>query len=509
MGVTPRWTVRLVLLRCLLVRCVLVLAIALAPVAVQAAPARSPAQPAVSRLSADRLSADRLSASTLSALVAPGQGPAAVEGALEAVEAELTLLLGRYASPLDVATLLGAGWGGVVEAARTAPGGPAPGGPAPDALASLGGSPGDTPFAPERESAWADFVSRFQDLTSRTEVAPGALAQAANRAMARSVGDCHTSYAASHEREVQSLDRSERYSGVGATVADAGGFDPRPPGPLIAQVVDGGPAQRAGVRAGDAVLAVDGEDIADLSPARLVERVRGPAGSMVALRLDRPGVAGPVEVLVERGSLDVSPAEGRLLGDGETQVGYVALREFSRAAEAALPATLEELRAAGATHWVLDLRGNRGGNLQTFLRLASLFIQSGTLAVTVDRSGAETTLRADGRGYRAYVQPLAVLVDRQSASAAELLAADLQEYGTARVFGTATAGCFGTSRLFRLPDGSALWLTVSALQSGLARRNVHGEGLTPDEVVTRTRADLVSGTDTPLDRALAWVTRDS
>lgn len=494
--------------RCLLVRFALVLAIGLGPVAATTAPV----VPAVEG----------------------AQGAPAVQGALQAVEAELTLLLGRYASPLDGAALLGAGWRGALEAADPATGAPDTSDP---------GS-GEAPFAPDRATAWADFVARFEALATRTGVEPGVLAQAANRSMARSVGDCHTSYAASHERELRSVDASEQYSGVGAIVADAGTFEPRPPGPVIVQVIDGGPAQRVGVRAGDAVLAVDGEGTAALSPARLVELVRGPAGSTVRLRLDRPGEAEPLEVTMQRGALDVRPVEGRLVsvpalptpteallpgpdvplpdshlqtrpapagmssGAGNAvQVGYVALREFTHSAEASLPATLDELRDAGATHWVLDLRGNRGGNLQTFHRLASLFIQSGTLAVTVDRSGAEAPLRAAGGAYRPYVQPLAVLVDGQSASAAELLAANLQEYGAARLFGTTTAGCFGTSRLFRLPDGSALWLTVGALHSGLARRNVHGVGLAPDEAVARTRADLASGHDTPLVRALAWVTR--
>jgi carboxyl-terminal processing protease len=166
---------------------------------------------------------------------------------------------------------------------------------------------------------------------------------------------------------------------------------------------------------------------------------------------------------------------------------------------------LEELHAAGATRWVLDLRGNRGGNLSTFTHLGSLFLEEGALAVLVDRNGAESTISANGEAYRPYLRPLAVLVDRQSASAAELLAADLQEYGTARLFGSTTAGCFGTSRLFRLPDGSGLWLTVSALQSGLARRDVHRVGLDPDEAVGRTRSELASGVDGPLARALAWV----
>jgi carboxyl-terminal processing protease len=449
--------------------------------------------------------------------VAPAaQAPAqpqtpAVERALRTVEAQLGLLLGRYATPLEAAALLGAGWAGALEGAG-----------------EVAGAEASRAFAPDRGAAWADFGARFRGLAERPGADPEALARAANRAMARSLDDCHTSVAVSHEREVRLLDGAERYGGVGASVADPATFEPRPPGPLVVQVQEGGPAQQAGIRAGDAVLAVDGTDAAGLPPSRLVELVRGEAGTPVRLRLDRPGAPAPVEVTVERALLEPRPVEGRLLsvpagapdaGAGApqapqapqapeaVQVGYVALREFSRSAEAALPAKLEELHAAGATHWVLDLRGNRGGNLQTFTRLGSLFLEEGTLAVTVDRNGAESAISADGTTYRPYLRPLAVLVDRQSASAAELLAADLQEYGAARLFGSTTAGCFGTSRLFRLPDGSGLWLTVSALQSGLARRDVHRVGLDPDEAVNRTRSELASGVDGPLARALTWVTR--
>jgi carboxyl-terminal processing protease len=445
-------------------------------------------------------------AQTVAPAPAPAEAPApAVESALRTVEAQLGLLLGRYATPLEAAALLGAGWAGALEAAG-----------------EVAGADDSRAFALDRGAAWADFGARFRALAQDPGADPGALARAANRAMARSLGDCHTSLAASHEREVRSLDGAERYGGVGASVADPATFEPRPPGPLVVQVTEGGPADQAGIRAGDAVLAVDGTDAAGLPPARLVELVRGEAGTPVRLRLDRPGAPAPVEVTVERTLLEPRPVEGRLLsvpgpapggaqvagapGAPGAQVGYVALREFSRAAEAALPAKLEELHAAGATHWVLDLRGNRGGNLQTFTRLGSLFLEEGTLAVTIDRNGAESTISADGTAYRPYLRPLAVLVDRQSASAAELLAADLQEYGAARLFGSTTAGCFGTSRLFRLPDGSGLWLTVSALQSGLARRDVHRVGLDPDEAVGRTRSELSSGVDGPLARALAWVT---
>jgi carboxyl-terminal processing protease len=289
---------------------------------------------------------------------------------------------------------------------------------------------------------------------------------------------------------------------------------------VSAQVIAGGPAERAGLRPGDAVLAVDGTPVAGLSPGRLAAMVRGEPGSTVHVRLDRPGADGPIELAIERAWLDIPPVAGRLLtvplprldqhtrevdGWDTVQVGHVVLREFSRPAEEAMATTLDALHEAGATHWVLDLRGNRGGNLQTFVHLASMFIPEGVLAATVDRDGRETIIAAKGGRHRPYLQPLVVLVDQQSASAAELLAADLQEYGAGHLIGTTTAGCFGISRLFQLPDGAALWLTVSALQSGRDRRDVRQTGVAPDEVVTRTRGELAGGVDRPLDRALTWL----
>lgn len=101
--------------------------------------------------------------------------------------------------------------------------------------------------------------------------------------------------------------------------------------------------------------------------------------------------------------------------------------------------------------------------------------------------------------------PVAVLVGRNTASAAELLAGDLEDYRIGRLFGETTAGCFGTSRIYRLPDGSGVWITVSALQTGIGHRDVHRVGLEPAVTVLRTRADMASGRDPVVDRAVEWL----
>ena len=410
---------------------------------------------------------------------------------LPAVEAGLTVLLDRYARPLEPAPLLEAGWRGALQASGV-----------PDAA-----PPALPAFPAGRSEAWDEFQNRFAALVLAGGDAD-AMARAANQAMARSLGDCHTRFAPSFERETQSLSGPERYGGIGAASLDGRQFAPPAPGPVFVALVEGGPAQRAGIRLGDAVLAVDGVEAAALPTGRVTEMVRGAPGTTVELRLDRPGVPQPVTVVIEREWIEDRVLESRYVAPdapGTPGIGYVRLRQFARPAAAALPGVVDELRAQGAAGWVLDLRDNSGGELQTFVGVASLFLNEGPLGVTVNRSGREQAIAPNGALHRPFARPLAVLVNGRSASAAELLAADVQDYGAGRVFGTSTAGCFGTSQLFRLPDGSAQWLTVSALQSGGARRDVHKVGVVPDEVIGRTRDDLAGGRDPQLARAVAWL----
>ncbi len=146
------------------------------------------------------------------------------------MEAELTPCRGSTLLPLDGATLLGAGWRGALEAGELVPRAPLT-----RALRQ-----GPAMLLPRPGYGLGRLRSAVRGPGRQDEVAPGALAQAANRSSASSVGDCHTSYAgATSERSVPWI-ASEQYSGVGAIVADAGGFDPRPPGPVIVQVIDGG-----------------------------------------------------------------------------------------------------------------------------------------------------------------------------------------------------------------------------------------------------------------------------
>ncbi len=446
--------------------------------------------------------------------------PATQGSGLRAVETGFNFLMDRYTQVLEPAGLLQSGWEGVLEAA-------------PETLREAAPR---SPFTGDRAAVWADFQHRFSQLAAAGGDAD-ALGKAANRAMARSLDDCHTRFAPSYEKEIASYDGGERYGGVGASALDATRFDPPPPGPVIVGLVEGGPASVAGLRLGDAIVGVDEVETYGWSNSRVVELVRGAAGTPVRLRVDRPGQAAPVEFTVERSEIQYNLVDSRFLSPADAgrwlaapgapaapvvpgaaegaagispagilpAIGYIQLKGFARSVEPVLPQTFEDLHAQGARAWVLDLRNNGGGSVPTFAAVASLFIKDGTLGVTTDRSGGESYITAISTAHKPFAQPLAVLVNSLSASASELLAADIQEYGAGRVFGETTAGCFGNSQLFRLPDGSAMWITVRALQSGLARRDVHKLGVTPDELIGRTRADLSSGRDPQLEAALAWL----
>lgn len=425
---------------------------------------------------------------------APAAAPQQERG-LRAVEVGFAHLLDRYAHVIDPAVLLQAAWLGALESA-----------PAPQRAAA----PGE-PLAGDREAVWAAFRVRFDALVNAGGDAD-TLAQAANRAMARSLDDCHTRFAADYERELRSFQGPQRYGGIGATALDASRFSPPPPGPVIVNVDPDGPAAQYGLRAGDAIVAVDGTDVSGWQNARVTEMVRGTPGETVRLLLDRPGEPAPLELAIERAEIQPTLVESHVIpmdGSGVSPAGYVRLKEFKRPVEPLLPEVLDSLHAQGARIWVLDLRNNGGGAVDTFARVASLFIEEGTLGVTVDRDGGESHITATRAGHRAYTRPMAVLVNSLSASASELLAAGLQEYGIARVFGETTAGCFGSSSLFRLPDGTAMWITVRALQSGLERRDVHKLGVQPDEQVVRTRDDLATGRDPQLEAALSWLTSEA
>jgi carboxyl-terminal processing protease len=382
-----------------------------------------------------------------------------------------------------------------------------------DAIRRVDGSPDRqdpraTAAAQEVESLWQTFAADFDALARAMPVGANP-AHVAVRRMTSSLNDCHTSFTPDHARDASALSKVESYGGIGAVIREARRFEPPPPGPVIVQVFEGSPAAGAGLRAGDAVIAVDDAATSAIS-GTLTDRVRGVPGTTVHLRVDRLGLAAPVDLAIERGAVTVPLVTFRrveVVGVGP--IGLVRFRSFAQPAVTPFIDAVTTLRNAAVKGWILDLRENGGGDLGVFERVASQFL-SGPLAVTVERDSVPRTMvsrAADRSETPGSVDrlPVAVLVNGETASAAELLAGDFGDYGVGRLFGERTAGCFGTSRLFRLPDGSGVWITVSVLQTGVARRDVHRSGFAPTVPVVLRRDDLAVGRDEAVEASLAWL----
>ena len=421
--------------------------------------------------------------------ITPTSSPtAAAIPPLDVVRAAFDLLRQRYVVAVPPEALLAA--------ARRADA-------SPDRLDSRGGSPGS-----DGEAAWQAFAADFTAVTRA--MPPGANpAHVVVRRMAASLADCHTSFTPDHARDAAALSRVEPYGGIGAVIREARRFEPTPPGPVVVQVFEGSPAAGAGLRDGDAVIAVD-DVAASAITGPLTERVRGAPGTIVHLRIDRPGVTAPFDLAIARGTVTVPLVAFRRIDVvGVGPVGLVRFRSFAQPAVGPLLEAISVLREQAVHGWILDLRENGGGDLGVFERVASQFL-SGPLAVTVERDGAPRTMVSQANGASDLPEPVdrlpvAVLVNGETASAAELLAGDLGDYGIGRLFGERTAGCFGTSRLFRLPDGSGMWITVSALQTGVARRDVHRSGFAPAVPIALRRDDLAAGRDGAVEASLRWL----
>ena len=417
---------------------------------------------------------------------------------LEVVRAAFDLLRARYVQPIDA--------GSLIEAAR-----------GPERTGGEEGTPrgpGASPSTDSVDSLWDMFASGYP--ASVLGVPDGANpAHVAVRRMTQSLDDCHTSFSSNYERDSSALQRSDAYGGIGVVVRSQMSFAPQPPGPVVTQVFANGPASKSGLHIGDAILTVDGVTVNDVAGS-LTERIRGLPGTPVRLTIDRPGAKSPLEITVVRGEVVAPLVDARIIPtDGIGMVGIVRLQTFAQPAFAPFADAINRMRDQGVRAWVVDLRENGGGDVGLFVRIASLFISGGPLAHTVAREGTPRTIwatsdlqsGAEGPATPRLVDgmPVAVLVGRNTASAAELLAGDLEDYRIGRLFGETTAGCFGTSRIYRLPDGSGVWITVSALQTGIGHRDVHRVGLEPAVTVLRTRADMASGRDPVVDRAVEWL----
>ena len=289
-----------------------------------------------------------------------------------------------------------------------------------------------------------------------------------------------------------------QFSGVGMTVEETD------KGLRVMTVYDGSPADKGGLKPGDVVIAVNGRSIAGASSEASTARIKGPAGTPVTLTVKSGKRERPVKL--ERAHVDIPVVESSMERKGSRKVGHVHLAGFTSGAHGEVSQAVHKLLREGAGGIVLDLRDNGGGLLNEAVLISSIFIPEGKIVSTKGRSRPERIYEATGGAIPAKV-PVAVLVNRQSASASEIVTGALQDRKRATVVGTRTFGKGVFQEIEPISNGGALDITVGEyfLPSG---RNIggggvaKGDGIAPDVKATD---DPKTAGDEALQKALQTV----
>ena len=289
------------------------------------------------------------------------------------------------------------------------------------------------------------------------------------------LGDPHMTYISADQMRMSRDDLAGSFFGIGATVAPA----PDGKGVIIQAPMPGQPAEKAGIKAGDRILAVDGVDATSWSVSEAVLVIRGEEGVPVILTILHVGDTEPVDIEVIRGRVELKSVFSRLIPD--TPFGEMDIRTFTDETPREIREHMAELMSQGAEGVVIDLRNNPGGLLHATLDSASEFITEGRLAYEQDRNGARRDFYAHGEANFANV-PIVLLVNEWSGSGAELFAGAIQDHGRAVLIGVKTFGKGSVNITRTLSNGAGLNITIRRWYTPNGNV-IEGVGLTPDVVV--------------------------
>jgi carboxyl-terminal processing protease len=393
------------------------------------------------------------------------------------------LLITYYVESPEPTKLLTAAWEGALEELR------------PEFQPPTGLRLNLPPDVPSAEQA---FRAAFQTLLS---LAPATinrleLTYAAINAMANSLNDDHTYYLLPDAYDLYLSNETIGLAFSGVSRSD---------GLLVWYIYEGGPADRAGLRPGDVIQTIDGK------PAGRDRDLDAPnpfkAGVPARLVVDRPGAATfEVTAMPERSQRRI--LDWRVVGD----IGYLRLYRFpppqlvmpdGQTLPAFLDSALSELRSRGVKGFVVDLRNNPGGSEVVAASVAGRLGLEGALVENRRRGAKPATIDAIGDS-RVGGLPAAVLINQNSASSSELVVSALQQQGLAHVFGRTSAGVVNTARSWAVAGGG-LFITTEKAYAGRDRKYLDAAGVEPDEPVSLDRAQLASGHDSQLERALEWL----
>ncbi len=321
-----------------------------------------------------------------------------------------------------------------------------------------------------------------------------ALEEGAMRGMVAALQDPYSTYMSPKEAEEFFRMSQGQYSGVGITANQ----DPKTLEIKIISTAEGAPAQKAGIKPGDMLLAVDGMDIAGMPLEQVTSKIKGEEGTTVRLTMLRG--TEKMEFEMVRALVTMVNIASEMLPDN---IGYIRIGEFSTNIDTQFTNEVNKLKSQGMKGLVIDLRDNPGGLVEATSKIADTLLPEGTIFYTMDRSQKRQDITSDAQSLGL---PIVVLVNGNSASASEILSGALQDNGTALV-GTKTYGKGVIQSFFRLSNGATVKLTILEYFTPKGRE-IQGKGLTPDFEVELPQ-NVLDGTvrltdenDTQLQKAI-------
>ncbi len=351
---------------------------------------------------------------------------------------------------------------------------------------------------PEAEQAFQPFWEVYNLIQSDyiDKVDPATLVDGATKGLVNSLGDEFSAYMNQQTYSLLNSDLSGEFEGIGVVIhtkTDTNEIE-------VVGLLEGAPAQAAGILPGDIFAKVDGADVATMTQTELAARVRGKEGTDVTITMKRGDSL--IDFTITRAHISVPNIESKVLPN---DVAYIKLNQFTANARTELDDALKSVDVNSHHGLVLDLRDNPGGLLNSAIDVASAFLPSGT--VLIEDFGNNDTHTYEATGAYADIQvPIVVLVNESSASASELLAGALQDHHAATIIGTTTFGKGTVQTWHELSNGGGVRLTIARWLTPDGHW-IHGAGITPDITVPWDRTTFTGNEPDPqLDAAVQFLT---
>lgn len=302
------------------------------------------------------------------------------------------------------------------------------------------------------------------------------------------LGDPYSVYYTKDEYTKLMESTSGEYCGIGAYVSQ----NTETKVITITKAFKNGPADKAGVKDGDVITKVDGKDVSSEDVDKVVSMMKGDKGTKVKLTVYRQSVKKYVDVTITRGEVKVPTVAHKML-DKKNKIGYIQISEFDTVTADQFSSALSSLKKQGMKKVIFDLRNNPGGSYEGVCKILDEILPEGTIVYTKDKYGNEEKQTSDAKCLDMLI---VVLQNKNSASASEIFAGAIQDFGVGTIVGTQSFGKGIVQQIIPLTDGSAVKITIEDYYTP-SGKNIHGKGITPD-----VKIEANGKTDVQLNKAL-------